>query len=127
MVNKVLLIGNLGKDPEFKHLPSGSSVANFSLATTEKFTKDGNKQEQTEWHNITAYGKQADLCSQYLKKGSKVYLEGKLHYSTWDDKDGQKRYKTEIILNHITFLSANQSNGSSSQPISATQNEPLPF
>lgn len=103
-VNKVILIGNLGKDPEKKVLQSGTSVASFCIATTERWSSNGEKVERTEWHNIVAYGKLADLSAQYLKKGRTVYIEGKITTRVWDDKDGNKKYKTEIISNSIQFL-----------------------
>ena len=106
-VNKVILIGNLGKDPEFKYTPSGQPVATFSIATTERFAdKSGQRQERTEWHNIVAWGKLAELVNQYLKKGRSAYIEGRLTTRSWDDKDGNKKYKTEIVANTIQFLSA---------------------
>jgi single-strand DNA-binding protein len=96
-LNKVLLIGNLGKDPELSYTASGVAVAKFSVATGERWKdQEGNVQERTEWHNIVAWRKLAEICGQYLKKGSKVYLEGKLQTRSWDDKNtGQKRYATE--------------------------------
>ena len=103
-VNKVLLIGRLGKDPEVKSLPGGQQVANFSIATSEKFTdKSGVSQEKTEWHNIVLWGKLADLAGKYIKKGSQVYIEGKLTTRSWD-KDGVKQYRTEIVGQQMTFL-----------------------
>lgn len=107
-LNKVLLIGNLGKDPEFKYTPGGQAVATFSLATTEKFSdKGGQRQERTEWHNIVAWGKTAELVNQYLKKGRTVYIEGRLTTRSWDDKDGVKKYKTEIVASSVLFLGGN--------------------
>ncbi len=107
-VNKAILIGNLGKDPEFKYTPGGQPVATFSLATTERFAdKNGQKQERTEWHNIVAWGKLAELCNQYLKKGRSVYIEGRITTRSWDDKDNVKRYKTEIVANTLQFIGAN--------------------
>ena len=96
-LNKVQIIGNLGKDPEVRMTGSGQKVANFSVAVTEKFkNRDGQQQEKTEWVNIVFWGRQAEICEQYLRKGSSVYIEGKLETSSWDDNNGQKRYKTEI-------------------------------
>lgn len=104
-VNKVILIGNLGKDPEFKYTPGGQPVATFSIATTERYAdKSGQRQEKTEWHNIVVWGKLAELANQYLKKGRSAYIEGRLTTRSWDDKDGNKRYKTEIVGNTIQFL-----------------------
>jgi len=107
-VNKAILIGNLGKDPEFKYTPSGQPVATFSIATTERFAdKSGQKQERTEWHNVVAWGKLAELSNQYLKKGRSVYIEGRITTRSWDDKDNVKRYKTEIVANTMQFIGAN--------------------
>lgn len=105
-LNKVMLIGNLGKDPEVKYTPSGTAVAKFSLATNERFKdKSGEWQERTEWHNIVAWQRQAEIVGEYLKKGSKVYLEGRLQTSSWDDKQsGEKKYRTEIIVSEFLML-----------------------
>jgi single-strand DNA-binding protein len=105
-VNKVILVGRLGKDPELRSIPSGTSVVKFSLATDERFTdKAGEKQERTEWHNIVAWGKLAEICGQYLRKGKLVYIEGSIRTDSWDDKEsGQKKYRTEIIANTMQML-----------------------
>lgn len=105
-LNKVTLIGNLGKDPELSYTPSGVAVAKFSVATNERWKdQEGNLQEHTEWHNIVAWRKLAEICGQYLKKGSKVYLEGKLQTRSWDDKNtGVKRYSTEVIADDLIML-----------------------
>jgi len=105
-VNKVILVGRLGKDPEVKSTPSGATVAKFSIATDEKFTdKSGERQERTEWHNIVAWNKLAEICGQYLRKGKLVYIEGSLRTDSWDDKEsGQKRYRTEIIAQNMQML-----------------------
>jgi len=96
-INKVILIGNLGKDPELRYTPQGRAVANFSLATTERWTnKSGEKQERTEWHRIVLWGRQAEVANQYLKKGSPCYIEGRIATRSWEDKDKVKRYTTEI-------------------------------
>lgn len=106
-VNKVILVGNLGKDPEVKYTPSGTAVAKFSLATNEGYKdKAGQWQERTEWHNIVAWQRLAEIVGEYVKKGSKVYIEGRLQTSSWDDKEtGQKKYKTEIVANDLVLLS----------------------
>ena len=105
-VNKVILIGNLGKDPELRYTPGGQPVATFSLATAERWNdRNGQRQDRTEWHNIVAWGKLAELVNQYLKKGRGAYIEGRITTRSWDDKDGNKRYKTEIVANQIQFLS----------------------
>ena len=105
-VNKVLLIGNLGRDPEVRYLPSGNPVANFSIATSENYTdRNGTKQERTDWHNIVVYGKQAELCGQYLKKGRQVFVEGRISYRNYEAKDGSgKRYVTDIVAQRVQFL-----------------------
>lgn len=114
-INKVILIGRLGQNPEIRHTPSGSAVANFSIATSESWNdKSGQKQERTEWHRIVVWGKQAELCQQYLSKGRQVYIEGKLQTRQWQDKDGQTKYTTEVHAQSIQFLGA-QGQGQSQQ------------
>jgi single-strand DNA-binding protein len=105
-VNKVILVGNLGRDPEVRATPSGQSVCNFSLATTERFTdRAGQQRDQTEWHNVVVWGKQADLCGQYLKKGRQVYVEGRLTTRQYEAKDGTgKRYRSEVVAQRVQFL-----------------------
>ncbi|HEY9104642.1 single-stranded DNA-binding protein [Chitinimonas sp.] len=106
-LNKVLLIGNLGRDPEMRYMPDGSAICNFSIATTEtwKDKNSGQKQEKTEWHNITMYRRLAEIAGQYLKKGSSVYIEGRLQTRKWQDKNtGQDRYTTEIIADEMKML-----------------------
>lgn len=115
-VNKVILIGNLGKEPEIRQLPSGQNVASFSLATTESYTsKTGEKVKQTEWHRITAFGKLADIAGKYLHKGKQVYIEGKLRTRQWEDQNNQKRSTTEIVALTIQLL------GSMAQDTQATE------
>ena len=113
-VNKVILLGRLGQDPELKYTPGGAPVCNFSMATTESWTdKQGQKQEKTEWHRIVVWGKLAELCNQYLSKGRQAFIEGRLQTRSWDDKDGSKRYTTEILANTVQFIggaSANTNN-----------------
>jgi single-strand DNA-binding protein len=104
-VNKVILVGNLGKDPETRYLPSGDAVANFSIATTEKFKdKSGAMQEHTEWHRISFFGRQAEVAGEYLKKGSPVYVEGRIRTRKWQDKEGNDRYSTEIVGDRMQLL-----------------------
>jgi len=104
-VNKVILIGNLGGDPEVKYTPSGSAVANVNLATNESWTdRSGERQERTEWHRLVFWTKLAEIAGQYLKKGSKVYVEGRLQTRQWDDQQGQRRYTTEIVVNDMQML-----------------------
>ena len=115
-INKVILIGNLGKDPEVRHLEKGAVVANFSIATSETYKdrKTGEKVSQTEWHNIVAWRGLAEIAERYLKKGQKVYIEGKLKTRSWQDQDGNNRYSTEIITDNLTMLGNNSSNDSKS-------------
>lgn len=104
-VNKVILIGNLGKDPELRYTNSGVAVATFSIATNESWKDpDGNLQERTQWHNIVAWRKLAEICGEYLKKGGKIYAEGRLQHRNYDDKNGVKRYVTEIVLDEMVML-----------------------
>ena len=104
-VNKAILIGNLGKDPELRYTPGGQAVASFSLATGEKWRdKDGNLQDRTEWHNIVVWGRQAETAKEYLSKGRSVYVEGRIQTRSWEDKDGNKRYTTEIVAQRLQFL-----------------------
>lgn len=103
-VNKVILIGRLGADPEVKSIGSGSTVARLNIATSETWVKDGQKQERTEWHRVTVWGKLAEICGKHLSKGRQVYVEGKLQTRSWEDQQGQKRYSTEIVANTVQFL-----------------------
>jgi len=104
-LNKVMLIGNLGNDPEIKYAPSGTPIANLRLATTDnRRNKDGEWEENTEWHRIVMFGKQAEICKDYLRKGSKIYVEGRLQTRSWDDQSGQKRYMTEIVGAQMVML-----------------------
>jgi single-strand DNA-binding protein len=105
-VNKVIILGRLGQDPELRYTPSGASVCQFSLATSESWNdkSTGQKQEKTEWHRIVVWGKLAELCNQYLSKGRQAYVEGKIQTRSWDDKDGNKRYSTEILANTVQFI-----------------------
>jgi len=104
-VNKVILVGNLGKDPEVRFTPSGRAVAKFSIATTESWMdQESGRQERTEWHNIVVWGKQAESCGQYLAKGRQVFVEGAIRSRSYDDKEGNKRYITEIVAQRVQFL-----------------------
>jgi single-strand DNA-binding protein len=104
-VNKVILIGNLGADPETRYLPSGDAVTNIRIATTENWKdKSGEKQEHTEWHRISFFGRQAEIAGEYLKKGSPVYIEGRIRTRKWQDKEGQDRYSTEIVADRMQLL-----------------------
>lgn len=111
-VNKVILVGNLGADPELRYTGSGTPVCELRLATNESWTdKQGQKQERTEWHRVIVWGKTGENCSKYLSKGRQVYLEGRLQTRSWDDKEGNKRYTTEIIANDVQFLSSGGGGG----------------
>ena len=125
-LNRVQLIGRLGKNPEVRYTANGSAVANFSLATNESWTgKDGQKNERTEWHNIVAWGKLGEICGEYLTKGKQIYIEGRLTTRSWEDKDGNKRYTTEIRAENMIMLGGSGS-GSGSSPGSdhiAAENE----
>ncbi len=119
-VNKVILVGNLGKDPELRYTKSGEPVANFSVATNEKWKdKQGNKQERTEWHRIVVWGKTAENCAQYLAKGRSVYLEGSLQTQEWTDKQGVKRQTTEIRAYSVQFLGSKDDDGGKRAPESS--------
>lgn len=105
-LNKVMIIGNLGRDPEVKYLPSGQAVANFSVATNESWSgKEGKQEERTEWHRVVAFGKLAEICGEYLSKGKQVYIEGRLQTRSWE-QDGQKRYTTEVVARDLLMLGA---------------------
>jgi len=124
-VNKVIIIGNLGGDPEVRYMPNGNAVANFSIATSETWEKDGEKKEKTEWHKLVAFKRTAEIIEQYLKKGSKVYVEGKLQTRNWE-QDGQKHYMTEIVVQNLQMLdsrntSPQQGASQSAPPAQAAQ------
>jgi single-strand DNA-binding protein len=105
MVNKVILVGNLGKDPQTRSTPNGQEVATLTVATSEKFKgKDGEMQERTEWHTVVVWGKQAESCGKYLTKGRQVYVEGRLATRKWTDKEGAERYTTEVVAENVKFL-----------------------
>ena len=127
-VNKVILIGNLGQDPELRYTPGGAAVTNFSVATNEVWKdNDGNKQERTEWHRVVLWRKLAEIAGEYLKKGSKVYIEGRLQTRSWEDKDGSKRYTTEVVADSMTMLDAKgESSGGTSSPPSEASEPPPP-
>lgn len=111
-VNKVILIGNLGADPELKYTPSNRPLCNLSVATNEVFKdKSGQRQERTEWHRVTVWGDQAETCSKYLAKGRSVYVEGRLQTRSWDDKEGKKRYSTDIVADRVVFLGGGAGGG----------------
>ncbi len=115
MINKAILIGNLGADPELRYTQSGTPVASFRIATTERWKdKDGNQQEQTEWHNIVAWSRLAEICGEYLNKGSRVYIEGKLQTRKWQDQNGNDRYTTEIVAREMKMLTPRGEGGGGS-------------
>ena len=115
-VNKVTLIGNLGKDPELRYTSGGVAVATFSMATSESWKDpEGNTQERTQWHNIVAWRKLAEIVGEYLKKGGKIYLEGRLQYRNYDDKNGVKRYVTEIVMDQLVMLDSRGTGAASAQ------------
>jgi single-strand DNA-binding protein len=123
-VNKVILIGNLGADPEVRYMPSGDAITNIRLATTESWKdKNGEKQEKTEWHRVTFYRKLAEIAGEYLKKGSQVYVEGRLETRKWQDKDGQDRYTTEIVADRMQMLGSRSGAGGGSFEV---QDRPRP-
>ncbi|KAB2955522.1 MAG: single-stranded DNA-binding protein [Thermoanaerobaculia bacterium] len=114
MVNKVILVGNLGRDPESRSLPSGQPVVNFSLATSRRYKdRDGNRKDETEWHNIVVFGKQAEIAAQYLTKGKQIYLEGRIQTRSWEDKEDKtrKHYRTEIICDNFQMLGSKGDGG----------------
>jgi single-strand DNA-binding protein len=112
MLNKVMLIGNLGKDPELRYTTSGQAVCDFNIATSEVYTdRDGQKQEKTEWHRVVVWARQAENCKRYLSKGSKVFVEGRLQTRDWQDQSGNKRYTTEVVAQNVQFLSPKGSTG----------------
>ncbi len=116
-VNKVILVGNLGADPEIRYTPGGVAVANFSLATSENRTnKDGQRETRTEWHRIVAFGRLAEICGEYLSKGRQIYIEGRLQTRQWEDRDGNKRYTTEIVANQMQMLGSPGDRASAGAP-----------
>lgn len=133
MVNKVILVGNLGKDPEVRYTSGGQAVASLRIATSRSWTdkQSNQKKEETEWHEVEAWGKTAELCGQYLAKGRQVYIEGRLKTETWDDKQtGQKRYKVKVVAEVVRFLSTKTAEASERQapdPGDAPADDSIPF
>lgn len=122
-VNKAILIGHLGRDPEMRYTPSGMAVANFTMATSENWTnKEGVKETRTEWHRIVTFGRLAEICGEYLSKGRQVYVEGRLQTREWEDRDGNKRYTTEIVAREMQMLGSKDS-GDTSKTKSKPQNQ----
>jgi single-strand DNA-binding protein len=139
-LNKVILIGNLGKDPEIRYTPSGLAVANFSLATSETWVKEGQRESRTEWHRVVAFGKLAEICGEYLSKGKQIYIEGKIRTEEWEDKEGNKRFTTKIIADQMLMMGSrdmadNQKSSTTSYkksdipepPYPDTQDDDIPF
>lgn len=138
-LNKAILIGNLGRDPEVRYTPSGLGVANFSIATSETWTnKEGEKETRTEWHRIVAFGKLGEICGEYLSKGKQVYIEGRIQTRDWEDKDGVKRYTTEIVASQMLMLGSRDAGeplrtegpafkDSQGSPIQAPEDDDIPF
>ena len=132
-VNKVILVGRLGADPEVRYTAGGTAVAKFNLATSETWKdKDGSRQEKTEWHRVVAFGKLGETCGEYLSKGKQVYVEGKLQTRAWEDKDGNKKYTTEVNLNSMVMLGSGEGGGkevaASSEPHSfGSSEDDIPF
>jgi len=111
-VNKVILVGNLGKDPDVRYMPSGDAITNITMATTDSWKdKNGEKQEKTEWHRVVFFNKLAEIAGEYLKKGSQIYVEGRLQTRKWQDKDGQDRYTTEIVADRMQMLGSRGGGG----------------
>lgn len=126
-LNKVLLIGRLGKDPEIRYTADGSPVANFSLATSEFWTdKNGTRQERTEWHNIVAWSRLADLSKRYLSKGRQVYIEGRIRTREWDDREGNKRRTTEVVASQMVLLGSRAEGTESSSAAAGSRSQPEP-
>jgi len=126
-VNIAIVVGNLGKDPEVRFTQSGRAVANFSVATSDSWTgQDGNRQERTEWHNIVVWGKQAELCGQYLAKGRQVFVQGRIQTRSWEDKTGNTRYTTEIVAQRVQFLGGAGGARASQEPQDQGFEDPSP-
>lgn len=124
-VNKVILVGNLGKDPEVRYTGSGKTVCKFPIATSEQWTDDGGKQERTEWHNIVVWGQQGETCGKYLAKGRQVFIEGSIRSHSYDDKDGNKRWATEIVAQRVRFLGGKPTDDATEPPPADDDDIPL--
>jgi single-strand DNA-binding protein len=127
-LNKVMLIGNLGADPEVRYMPSGGAVTNLRLATSERWKdkQTGENQERTEWHRIVLFNRQAEIAGEYLRKGSKIYIEGSIRTNKWQAQDGQDRYTTEIVAREMQFLDSKQSGGTADFGAPQQQSSPAP-
>ena len=127
-VNKAILIGNLGKDPELKYTTSGKAVCNFSLATSERWKdKSDEKQEKTTWHNIVAWGKQAEIIKEFLTKGNQVYIEGRIENRSYDDKDGNKKYISEVVVQSLQFVGGKATTPTTKNKEAQPPDDDLPF
>jgi len=116
-INKVMLIGRLGRDPELRYTQNGQAVANFTLATSERWTnKSGERGERTEWHRIVVWGRLAEICGEYLSKGRQIFIEGRLQTREWEDREGKKRYTTEIVANEMQMLGSRSESGAADSP-----------
>lgn len=126
-VNKAIILGNLGRDPELRHTPGGKAVATLRIATNEVWTdQSGERQERTEWHTVVVWGRQAENCNQYLKKGRSVYIEGRLTTRKWQDKDGKDRYSTEIVADRVQFIGGGSGGGGGGREFEDQSLEPPP-
>jgi len=126
-VNKAIILGNLGRDPELRHTPAGKAVATLRIATNEVWTdQSGERQERTEWHTVVVWGRQAENCNQYLKKGRSVYIEGRLSTRKWQDKDGKDRYSTEIVADRVQFIGGGTGGGGGGREFEDQSLEPPP-
>jgi len=126
-VNKAIILGNLGRDPELRHTPAGKAVATLRIATNEVWTdQSGERQERTEWHTVVVWGRQAENCNQYLKKGRSVYIEGRLSTRKWQDKDGKDRYSTEIVADRVQFIGGRTCGGGGGREFEDQSLEPPP-
>jgi single-strand DNA-binding protein len=129
-VNKVIILGNLGKDPEMRYTPSGKPVTNFSVAVSRTVGQEGNRREETEWFNIVAFDRQAEIANQYLVKGGKVYIEGRLQTRSWEDTEGQKHYRVEVIVQQLQLLGSRADAGervAAAAPSNDSLDDDLPF
>ncbi len=126
-LNKVMIIGNLGRDPEMRYMPSGKPVVSFSVATSRSWTNsEGERREETEWFNVVAWGNLAEICKQYLRKGQQVYLEGRLQTRSWEDSEGRKRFRTELVANEMIMLGGRRAALESVEPTGEGEEE-FPF
>ena len=127
-LNKVMVIGNLGRDPEMRYTPNGRPVTSFSVATTRSWTNaDGERREETEWFNVVAWGNLAEICKQYLRKGQQVYIEGRLQTRSWEDQEGRKRFRTELVANEMILLGNRQEAPVETSEPTSEDDEEFPF